>query len=179
MPTMLNPLDVADQLRHDLVDKPDPPLNYIAALDALIHYARGTDPTLSAFECRYSIAAREARRTAPIKHAVVHGRLLSTCFDFEYDHEGNADEPEQAANAFTKVTEGADLAPVEGVYEFLEAALHLAQQTGGRLTFRGREVRASHMDQTAGAGFCEITDDSTLLRDGVLMSLNDIMEGKK
>ena len=175
MPTMLEPLDVVEQLRFDLVDKPDPPLNYIAALDALIHHARGTDPTLAPFECRYAIAARGARAAAPIRHYEEGGVVVSECFDFKHYNSGDADSVEVAAAGYTN----ADETPVTGLYDFLAATFHLIQQTGGTLRYRDRAVGASHMGQTGGAGFSPIDDNSTLEVDGVLMSLNDIMEGKK
>ena len=55
-----DPLEVARELRFSLVDRPDPPLNYIEALDRLIATAEVTPRTpeierlLRPFEDKYS-----------------------------------------------------------------------------------------------------------------------------
>ena len=68
MPRLHDPINVANELLQELRDKPDPPLNYIKALDKLIETAKlercypadmAIGKPLAEFQDQYELARQE------------------------------------------------------------------------------------------------------------------------
>jgi hypothetical protein len=194
MSNMHNPIDIAKELRFSLLDKPDPSVNYIYALERLIETAELartwankagiTDSpialALQDFPDQYEAEAQKLRADTPISHAMEGTIVVSKCCDFHHFNSTEADSVSSAEIGYLKPDERLgefEMVPCIGLYEFLAQTFHLIQQTGGHLMYKGKKVEAVGMEQTAGAGFgTPIDDDSFVYYGGQLATIGEIIK---
>jgi hypothetical protein len=194
MSNMHNPIDIAKELRFSLVDKPDPSVNYIYALERLIEAAELarswaskagiTDSpialALQDFPDQYEVEAQKLRAALPILHSMEGPVVVSECGEFRHSNSADADSIESAEIGYLKPDERLgefEMVPCVGLYEFLAQTFHLIQQTGGHLRYKGKKVEAVGMEQTAGAGFgTPIDDESFVYYDGRLSTIGEIVK---
>ena len=191
--TMHDPIDVARELRFSLVDSADPSVNYIYALDKLIEAATlardwaarnevTTSPIavlLAKFPDQYEAAKVAERAATPITHVMEGDTVVSECCGFRHYNPEDADSVGAAECGYLKPDNRLgefEMVPCVGLYDFLAQTFHLMQQTGGRLEYGGKAVKAVGMEQTAGAGFgTPIDDESFVYYDGRLSTIREVI----
>ena len=86
---------------------------------------------------------------ARIQHKDVRGDIVSVFGDFEFKHDIDIEEPEMADVAFG-VEDGVK---IRTPGEFVGMALHIAQQVGGTLEYKGKEIEPADMKYTDGSPY--------------------------
>ncbi len=175
-----NPITVAKELRSSLVDRADPSVNYIYALERLIEAAElarswadkagiidsPIAKVLQDFPDQYEATAHAQRASMHISHTVNGNVIVSECCGFQHYNSTEADSIESAEVGYLRPDERLgefEMVPCVGLYEFLAQTFHLIQQTGGRLKYKDKTVEAVGMEQTAGAGFGTPIDDESFV----------------
>lgn len=156
---MLNPIDVAKELRFSLSDRDDPPLNDIYALERLIEIATlskeyadkagiTTSPIaklLVPFCDQYAMREEvvKARLSEYENEEIVHVReqtpfrdcWMSSCAGFIYRHA--IPSSNDISNVIWAFSRSENDVVSKGIFNFLEQALTLLDVYGGELSYNG------------------------------------------